>query len=249
MDEAANQRSGWRMVWVTFVISGLAFGILGSVGVFMKPLIAEFGWSRGEAAFGYTAATLSTASFGILWGFVANKYGSRPLVLMGATTLGLSLLLLSYQTTLWQFYLGYMLFGAFGQSAITGPLFSSVGHWFSRNAGLAMGVMASGSAVGQGVVPFIARYLITEYGWQSAYFSLGVVYFFIALPLAFLVKDPPARVAARTGATPLAAEQVFVLPPREVVSWISFAVVFCCFCMAVPIVHVVAMASDQGVPA
>jgi len=173
MDEAANHRQGWRMVWITFVISGLGFGILGSVGIFLKPLIADFGWTRGEASFGYTAATLSTAVFGIVWGFAADKFGSRPLVLMGATTLGVSLLVLSYQTSLWQFYFGYMLFGAFGHSAITGPLFSSVGHWFSRNAGLAMGVMASGSAVGQGTVPFIARFLITEYGWQSAYFMLG----------------------------------------------------------------------------
>jgi len=247
MDEAANHRQGWRMVWITFVISGLGFGILGSVGIFLKPLIADFGWTRGEASFGYTAATLSTAVFGIVWGFAADKFGSRPLVLMGATTLGVSLLVLSYQTSLWQFYFGYMLFGAFGHSAITGPLFSSVGHWFSRNAGLAMGVMASGSAVGQGTVPFIARFLITEYGWQSAYFMLGCVYFVIGLPLAFLVKDPPSRIAARSGGPPSSDEQVFVLPPREVVIWISCAVVFCCFCMAVPIVHVAAMASDRGV--
>ena len=247
MTDDTNNPQGWRMVWLTFVISGLAFGILGSVGVFLKPLIADFGWTRGEASFGYTAAAFSAAFFGIVWGFVADRVGARPLVLVGVVMLGVALMVLSQITELWQFYLGYALFGAFGLSAITGPLYASVGHWFSRNAGLAMGVMASGAAVGQGAIPFAARYLITDYGWQSAYFTLACVYFVVGLPLALLVKDPPSRVAARSADNSAVDEQVFVLPPREIVTWISCAVVFCCACMAVPIVHIVAMTSDRGI--
>jgi MFS family permease len=247
MSDEATHRLGWRMVWITFVISGLAFGVLGSVGVFLKPLIAEFGWTRGEASFGYTAAAFSAATFGIVWGVVADRIGTRPLVLMGVVFLSLSLFVLSNQTALWQFYLGYGIFGALGLSSVTGPLYASIGHWFSRNAGLAMGVMASGAAVGQGAIPFIARYLITDYGWQTAYFAMACVYIVVGLPMALLIKDPPSRIAARKSKGAAADEQVFVLPPREIVTWISCAVVFCCICMSVPIVHVVAMTSDRGV--
>ena len=40
------------MVFAVFVLSALSFGALGSISVFLKPLAAEFGWSRGETAFG-----------------------------------------------------------------------------------------------------------------------------------------------------------------------------------------------------
>ena len=38
---------GWVMVLVVFVLSGLAFGSMASISVFLKPISADFGWSRG----------------------------------------------------------------------------------------------------------------------------------------------------------------------------------------------------------
>ena len=46
---------GWLMVGVVFILSGLAFGALGSISVFLKPLAAEFGWTRAQTSLGYTA--------------------------------------------------------------------------------------------------------------------------------------------------------------------------------------------------
>ena len=53
---------GWVMVFAVFVLSALSFGALGSISVFLKPLAAEFGWSRGETAFGYTVISFSSQS-------------------------------------------------------------------------------------------------------------------------------------------------------------------------------------------
>jgi hypothetical protein len=50
---------GWVMVFAVFILSALSFGALGSISVFLKPLSAEFGWSRGETAFGYTVISFS----------------------------------------------------------------------------------------------------------------------------------------------------------------------------------------------
>ena len=59
-----DQSYGWVMVFAVFVLSALSFGALGSVSVFLKPLSTEFGWSRGETAFGYTVISFSSALFG-----------------------------------------------------------------------------------------------------------------------------------------------------------------------------------------
>jgi len=246
-----DNRYGWVMVGVTFGLTALAFGGLAGVSVFIKPLAAEFGWSRGEVSFGYSAIALSSAVAGLFWGYAADRAGTRPLALIAAVAMGAALILLGRQAALWQFYAFYFIFGALGHGALSAPLYAAGGFWFSRNKGLAIGLMATGGAVGQGVVPFLARLLISDHGWRTAYLVIGIAYLVCALPLALLVRDPPARVAARDGGSAGAADRAeeasLPLTPSEAITWLSVAVIFCCICMAVPIVHLVPMLTDRGV--
>jgi len=235
------------MVGVVFLLTGFSFGILGSVGVFLKPLAAEFGWSRGNVSFGYTAVTLATGVAGIGWGIVADRFGARVPALIAAVAMGVALVGMSRIEAVWQFLALHFVFGAFGHGALMGPLYASVGLWFRRNVGLAMGIATAGGAVGQGVVPAIARWLIAGYGWDTAYGILGLGYLFAALPLAMLVRRPPASNDTTSGRGFVPAEgSAFPVSPAGAVAWISAAAVFCCACMAVPLVHLVPMLSDRG---
>ncbi|MFP6772979.1 MAG: MFS transporter [Alphaproteobacteria bacterium] len=75
--QARDPVYGWVMVGVVFLLTALSFGGLGSVGIFLKPMIAEFGWSRSETAMGYTSLSIAAAIMGIVWGFVADRWGCR----------------------------------------------------------------------------------------------------------------------------------------------------------------------------
>ncbi len=235
---------GWVVVFAVFVLSALSFGALGSISVFLKPLATEFGWTRGETAFGYTAISFSSAAFGVLWGTVADRYGSRWFGVVAALSMTLSLFLLSRQATIYHFYAFYFLFGAFGNGLISSPLFANVGFWFRSNPGLALGITASGGAFGQGVVPYFAGTAIAAYGWQSAYQLMALAYLLIALPVGLLIRESPRREQARVNASVEVRD--FPLSNFEVVVWISIAVIFCCNCMAVPIVHLVPLLTDAG---
>jgi MFS family permease len=232
------------MVAVVFVISALSFGTLGAISVFLKPLSEEFGWSRAETSLGYTAISLSSAVFGILWGYIADRNGTRWFGVIAAIVMAASLFMLSQQTTIVEFYAYYFLFGAFGTSMATSPLYANVGFWFRHNAGLALGITAAGGAFGQAIVPYMASLGITEMGWQETYFAMGWCYLVIALPIAFLIRESPARERARVSSDPGIND--FPLSEVEVLIWISVAVIFCCNCMAVPIVHLVPMLNDAG---
>lgn len=235
------------MVGITFVLTGLSFGGVGAVGVFLKPLAAEFGWSRGEVAFGYTMVGFA-AFTGIGWGYLADRYGTRPMTILGTLGMILALFLLSRQNALWQLYVFYFVFGALGHSVLGGPLYANVGFWFSRNKGLALRVAAAGGAVGQAMVPYLASLVIAADGWRAAYAALAIGYLALALPLALFVRDPRARIqAARGEDKPAPGEDAFPLPPNETIAWLGAAVVFCCTCMSVPIVHLVPLISDRGV--
>ena len=238
---------GWIMVAIAFTLSAISFGVLASVGVFLKPLAAEFDWSRGSLSFGYSAITFATAFSGLLWSYVVDRFGSRWVVLFGSVTLGIPLLLLSSMETITEFYLYYFIFGALGHATVTGPLYASVGIWFTKNVGLAIGLTVAGGAFGQGVVPYIVRYLIDKGDWQTAYSTLGTAYLILAIPIALLVRDSPRRKSITTEAAPPQKDgSPFPLSTRVVVLWVSFAVIFCCMAMAIPIVHLVPLLTDNG---
>ena len=239
---------GLVMVFVGFTLSAMSFGGLAAVGVFLKPLIAEFGWSRGATAAGYTVAAFSAAAFGIPLGYFADRKPTRRFMFMGATALATGLLLLSQISAIWQFYLAYFLFGAFGHAAISSTIWANIGQWFTHNKGLALGVGLAGSAFGQAAVPFCASLLISALDWQTAYLILGLVYLLLGMAVATLTRDPPSkreRIAAiKYGAD---AGGAWTLgSAKSTVIWLSFATIFCCSCMSVAIVHVVPALSDNG---
>jgi MFS family permease len=242
-----SARYAWLMVLIGFTLTGMSFGGFGSIGVFLKPLAAEFGWSRGEVSLGYTMVGFATF-MGTVWGHLADRFGVRPFAILGTLGMVVSLLLLGRQGVLWQLYILYFLFGALGHSVLGGPLYATVGFWFNRNKGLAIGLMASGGAIGQATVPYVASVIIAADGWRAAYTMLGIGYAVIGLPLALLVRDPPSRSrAARAAGSAADDAHPFPVPPVETTAWICVAVIFCCICMAVPIVHVVPLVSDIGV--
>ena len=235
---------GWVMVISVFTLTALSFGTMGSISVFLKPLSNEFGWTRANTAFGYTVASLGSAFFGIIWGYVADKYGTRLFGFFATFFMVSCLFFLGKQNSILHFYVLYFCFGACGNAVVGSPLYANVGFWFKKNPGLALGITAAGGAAGQGIIPLLSTNLIQAYGWQDAYMYLSYIYLFIMAPFSFLIKESPRRKKAR-----IAIEDEFrdfPLSEKEVITWISCAVVFCCICMSVPIVHLIPLLTDAS---
>ena len=232
----------WVMVACVFILSALSFGTLASISVFLKPLALEFGWSRGQTSFSYTVISFSSAVFGVFWGYIADKYGTRWFGIVAALMMSLSLFLLSKQTNIYHFYGFYFLFGALGNAMVTSPLFANVGFWFRNNPGLALGITAAGGAVGQGLIPYFSGIIIETDGWRAAYYFMAIIYLAIAIPAALFIRESPWREQARTSTEEEPRD--FPLSEKEAITWLCSAVIFCCICMSVPIVHLVPLLTD-----
>jgi MFS family permease len=232
----------WLMVGVCTAMVAMAFGAIGTVAVFLAPLAADFGWPRADVAAAYSVATIATGLGGIAMGHFADRMPVRRVALCGALVPGLAFVFLSQLETTAGLYALHALMGLLGIGAIMAPLNSLASLWLARNPGLAIGIVTAGGAVGQGLVPFFARHLIVTDGWRQAYLVLGVLFIALMVPLALLLRDaPPAAASRRSASGAMASTRLLAL--------LSLAAALCCVCMATPLVHVVTLGSDRGLPA
>ena len=198
----------------------LSMGLLvNGLSAFFVPLEAEFGWSRGEIALINTFGLVGLGLGGILMGRVADLVAIRGVVLTGAIITGLSVLVASQAQSLWQLYALFFLAGAFGGGALFAPLMAVVGGWFRTGAGLAIGLVAAGQAAGQGGIPFASALLIEAVGWRGAFLTLGVASLATLVPLALLIRRPPACPAQGSRAAETirglrAVPSVLIMGPR-----------------------------------
>ena len=230
------------MVLACTAMVAMGFGAVVNIAVFLLPLGAEFGWTRAELSLAYSIAGIGTGVGGIVMGHFADRLPIRRVVLFGALAPGLAFVLLSRLDSTLELYAYHALLGVLGVGAIMAPMNSLAGQWLSRNPGLAIGVVSAGGAFGQGVMPFLARHLVLVQGWRAAYLMLGVAYLLIMVPIALMLRDAPR---APAGAAVAAAPR-YRVSSTWLLGWLSVAVLFCCTCMATPIVHVASLGADRG---
>ena len=121
-----------------------------------------------------------------------------------------------------------------------------VGSWFATGAGLAIGIVSAGQALGQGGMPFSGAFLIEALGWRGAMAAQGLAALALLLPLTWLLRAPTR---SEGGEDALSDESPTGLPNGVITAWLSVAVIFCCTCMSVPLMHLVPLIQGRGIPA
>ncbi|MCZ6875815.1 MAG: MFS transporter [bacterium] len=241
IDEGPRYR--WVILAVSTTILAVTMGqLVNGLSVYFVPIETSEGWGRGDIALINTSGLVGLALGSIVMGFAAEKFGVRRIALMGITVTGIAILIASRATELWQFYLLFFMAGALGGGALSAPLLALVGNWFVLGAGLAIGIVSAGQALGQGGVPFTGAFLIEALGWRNAMMAQGLITLGVLLPLGMFLRDSPVTNNKGT----LADETPSGLPNAVITIWISAAVVFCCTCMAVPLMHLLPLIQGRG---
>jgi MFS family permease len=238
----------WVILAASAAMLAIAMGVMvNGLSVFVIPLSTEFGWQRGSVSLINVSGLLGLALGGVVMGQIADRTATRRVCLFGSIVFGLCLLVASRAETLWQFYILFFLAGFLGAGALFAPLIANVGKWFTSGAGLALGIASAGQALGQGGVPFATAFMISSIGWRGALATMGGIALAALLPLALLIRQSPVDRPATGGSIPASKDDSPVpLPSSVVTAWLSVAVIFCCTCMSVPLMHLVPLLQDRG---
>jgi len=100
---------GHVVVLATFFIVLIGWGTFFSFGVFFKPVLEEFGWTRAQIAGAYSLATLIIGFMAIVMGRLNDRFGPKIVVSICGLFSGIGYLLMSLISDIWQFYVLYLL--------------------------------------------------------------------------------------------------------------------------------------------
>ncbi len=181
---------GWVIALCCTLITIINGGIFFSFSVFFKPVTLDFGWSRGEFAGSYTAMLIAYAPGALIAGRLADRHGPRVILVLAGLLIGLGFMGCSQATNLTVMTLSYAVIG-FGLGATLALPTATIQRWFVKRRGSMLGMVVAGTGIGGLFFPPLANYLITLYGWQSAYMVIGIIDgAVIATSALFLISEP-----------------------------------------------------------
>ncbi|MFD2172858.1 MFS transporter [Rhodobacter lacus] len=175
------------------IILMLGFAIRASFGVFQIPIATEFGWPRAEFSLAIAIQNLAWGIGQPIFGAIAERFGDRRAIVLGALMYALGLVLSAFATAPWQHDL-LEIFVGFGIAGTGfGVLLAVVGRAASdANRSLALGIATAAGSAGQVFGAPLAEGLLAYFPWQTVFLL------FAGLILCALFALPMLRGPART---------------------------------------------------
>ena len=194
-DSPGQSRRRYALVIVIActLMMAVSYGLMYSFSVFFKPLADHFNWDRATVSLVYSISLVTRGGISIATGWLADRYGAKKLMIFCGLMIGLGLILSSEVNSFWQLLLSYSLIEAIGLSGTFGITTAVTTRWFTKNRGLALGVVSSGVGIGTLLMVPGAEKLIEVVEWTQAFVIFGIICGLVVTIGAFFLKEPPPQ--------------------------------------------------------
>jgi MFS family permease len=179
---------GWYVVAASFIILFFNAGARYAFGVMFKPIIAEFGWSRGTVSLVFFLNMVVFALMLIVVGRIYDRYGPKWVIVGSTFFISAGFILTSFMRSIEHFFFTYGILAAIGVAGTAVPLMATLmSKWFDKLRGLAISLSLSGHSMGHFILIPLFSLLVVRCGWRASYFTIGIVMLIINLILTLLV--------------------------------------------------------------
>ncbi len=200
---------GWWLVGLSsFMLTLMSLTVFQGLGIMLVALERRYYWSRTALSGAFSLARVEGAILGPIEGVLVDRMGTRRMVLIGYTMMGLGFIWLSQidalgslgllralpsvslDERLMHFYGAYM-FISLG-TGLGGwlALIAMVNNWFNRRRSLAMASSMSGIHLGGLLVPVLAV-AIEWFELSGAAMGIGVLLLLITGPAVKAIRNRP----------------------------------------------------------
>ena len=203
-----------------------------SQGFFVGPVITEFGWSASQFFLSYTVLMCFGLLTGPLIGSIAQRAGLRIVGVVGLIGHSFGYVILSFNNgSLMLWYLSWALLAFLGAGSLPIVWTSVLNTWFSKHRGKAIGITMAGTGLGAFLLPPVVEFLISNYGWRTAYRGIGLGALLVSLPIVIsMFKETVGGVTAGGTQPPKTQPSTWGMTRRQAMGtsrfWILGAVLF-----------------------
>lgn len=250
---------GYVIVIAAFVILLVSPGIHNAFGIFLNPLLTEFGWSRGMTSGAFSLSMIVYGVLGIAMGGLTDRFSPRLVVTICGILLGLGYFLISQLHSLWQLYLFLGVIVGIGMSGVWIPQMSTIARWFVKRRSMMTGIVVAGLGISQLITPPIVSRLVAAYDWRLSYAILGGAVLIVMVIAAQFLKHDPAQMGQLPYSENKGRKQE-LRPETQSYSfqkaistpqfWMAFMILFCSgFGYTAIMIHIVPHAIDLKISA
>jgi OFA family oxalate/formate antiporter-like MFS transporter len=188
------QYTGLRNRWVQLVLAIICMAMIANLQygwtLFVNPMHDKMGWTSAQIQVAFSIFVLTETWLVPVEGWLMDRFGPRPVVLAGGVLAGLSWVLNSMATSLAMLYIAAVVAGV-GAGCVYGTCVANALKWFPDKRGLAAGLTAAGFGAGAAITVVPISNAIHASGYQSAFFTFGVIQGIIVLLASlFLIRAP-----------------------------------------------------------
>lgn len=201
---AARQEfsQSWRVVVAAMLGMGLGFGGLPmySFGVFINPLVAEYGWSLAEVGAWTFYANIGYVVTVTFAGRLTDRIGVRSVLLLAIPCFATAIASMTLAGgKLGMMYAIAVLIGCVGTGTTAITYARAVNGWFDAGRGTALGLTSAGIGLTSMVTPFLLQSVVAAGGWRQGFLTMAGLAL-LALPAVYFWLHPRRAAQSTTAA-------------------------------------------------
>ena len=163
------------------------FAIRASFGVFQLPIATEFGWARADFSLAIAIQNLAWGIGQPIFGALAEKFGDRRAVVVGALMYAAGLVASAFAVTPGQHQLLEIIVGFGIAGTGFGVVLAVVGRASSaENRSLALGIATAAGSAGQVFGAPLAQGLLAVFPWQTVFVIFAAIVLCTLFAVPFL---------------------------------------------------------------
>jgi MFS family permease len=185
---------GWYIVGVGFLANiASSFALASTMSIFLKPLTADLGVSRGVFSLLRSGEGIIAACIAPLVGTLVDRYGGRWLMVIGTGIVAVGYFLLSHVDSFAQFVGIRLTLVSLGDSMMGYMVVNVIiAQWFSRYRGRALAISSMGVGFAKVCMPVVAASLILWLGWRQTWLAFGLMTLgLLVVPALLIVRRSP----------------------------------------------------------
>lgn len=208
----------WAIVLACIGFYAIPIGVVANTsGVFLTPVMEQFGWDRTTASLYMTIMPLVAAACTPFSGMIFRRFSPRIVLTITGLAYGLATIWTAYATEPWVWHLYGVIYGICASFFMYLAVPTLINAWFKKNAGLAIGITSALLSIIAAFCSPWAQAMINTTGWQSARLTFGIIITVVpvALVLLFVRRQPSDLGMLPWGAEEAKAEEAGAAPLVE----------------------------------